>query len=120
MKKTSFHYQYQFQNEKGESIKEAEKDRIIYPEKLATEHLILVDTWNDARFYENAFYTAPFNEVFTKKRKRLKINKIETYTHSFKVKAPLLKDEECVCIVGAGEELKNWENGSTRYINKKR
>src|SRR5829696_8472741 len=72
----SLHYHYLFQNEHGELIKEGEKHRKVDFKKV-TSDLVLIDSWNDESFYENAFYTAPFQEVFLKESKRSKPKKDE-------------------------------------------
>ena len=65
-------YRYIFQNENNELIKEGEKDRHIDVKKNSSD-LVLIDCWNDESFYENAFYTAPFTEVFLKEGKKQKL-----------------------------------------------
>lgn len=57
----ALHYHYLFRNGQGELIKEGEKHRTIDLKK-DTGDLVLVDTWNDESFYENAFYSAPFTQ----------------------------------------------------------
>ncbi|HWI91164.1 MAG TPA: 4-alpha-glucanotransferase [Flavisolibacter sp.] len=111
-------YRYIFINEKGESTKEAEKERIVDIKKL-TRDLLLVDTWNDASFFENSFYSAPFHEVFFKDQKKLKLKKNSLYTHQFKVKAPLLNDNEVVCLLGSSDALGHWNTDTPILLSKK-
>ncbi|RYZ27913.1 MAG: 4-alpha-glucanotransferase, partial [Chitinophagaceae bacterium] len=103
----ALHYHYIFLNEHGEYIKEGEKHRTIDFKKQNGD-LVLVDSWNDESFYENAFYTAPFKGVFRKEGKKTKPKKEEAYSHVFKVKAPLLQANEAVCLLGNTEELGAW------------
>jgi 4-alpha-glucanotransferase len=105
----TLHYHYIFNNERGERIPEAEKDRIVAIAKKDTQHLVLIDTWNYAGEFENAFYTAPFREVFFNNGGSPRIRKAKRYTHQFRIKAPLLAPQECVCIVGDGAALGNWD-----------
>jgi 4-alpha-glucanotransferase len=105
----TLHYHYVFTNENGERIPEAEKDRIVAIAKKDTQHLVLIDTWNFAGEFENAFYTAPFREVFFNGGGSPRIRKAKHYTHQFRVKAPLLGPQECVCILGDGPALGSWE-----------
>ena len=79
-------YRYVFINENREVKKEAEQERSIDLRKN-TSDLVLIDTWNDESFYENAFFTTPFTEVFFKGSKT-KHKKGENLTHRFKIKAP--------------------------------
>lgn len=114
----TLHYRYVFINEKGEVIKEAEKGRAI---ELKKNHhdIVAIDTWNDESYFENAFYTAPFTEVFLKDHKKLKHKKSEHYTHQFKVKAPLLSSNEFVCIIGSSEKLGKWSLDKPQLLHKK-
>src|SRR5215213_10793784 len=54
----SLHYRYLF-TEKEEIKKEAEKHRTVDLKKMSRD-LVVIDTWNDESFIENAFYTTPF------------------------------------------------------------
>lgn len=111
-------YRYIFINEKGESTKEAEKERVVDIKK-ATYDLLLVDTWNDSSFFENSFYTAPFHEVFLNDHKKLKLKKNSLFTHQFKVKAPLLNDNEVVCLLGSSDSLGHWNTDTPVLLSKK-
>lgn len=108
LQQDTLHYHYIYTNDKGEDIPEAEKSRIIAIEKKGRSHLVLLDTWNYAGEIENAFYSTPFREVFFNYKGSPKVKKTKEYTHQFKVKAPLLKENECVCMVGNGEPLQDW------------
>jgi 4-alpha-glucanotransferase len=110
-------YRYIF-NEKEEHKKEAEKHRTIDLKKINYD-LVLIDTWNDESFIENAFYTAPFTEVFFRDSKKLKIRKQESFTHQFKVKAPILDSHEVLCIAGSSETLQNWDTERPLLLQKK-
>jgi len=114
----TLHYRYIFINEKGEVKKEAEKERFVDIKK-ASHDLLLADIWNDASFFENSFYTAPFHEVFFKDRKKLKLKKNNSYTHQFKLKAPLLSSNEAVCLLGSSDALGHWNTGTPILLSKK-
>ncbi len=114
----AFHYHYLFQNSAGELIKEGEKHRSVDLHK-ATSDLVLVDSWNDESFFDNAFYTAPFQSVFLKEGKSHKVKKGEGYTHLFKVKAPLLKGGEAVCLLGNTPELGAWNLEAPLLLTRK-
>ena len=114
----AFHYHYLFQNEFGELITEGEKHRTIDFKKTTTD-LVLIDSWNDESFFENAFYTAPFTEVFLKDSKKTKPKKEEGYTHLFKVKAPLVQSGQAVCLLGNATELNAWNIEAPLVMTKK-
>jgi 4-alpha-glucanotransferase len=114
----TLHYHYLFTNEHGDRLPEGEKDRIIALGKKHTDHLVLIDTWNDAGAPGNAFFTAPFREVYLPQKSAARQKKVKSYTHSFHVKAPLLKSSEVVCLVGSGEGLTNWNADKPLLLEK--
>jgi 4-alpha-glucanotransferase len=68
------------------------------------KELQLIDTWNHAGEYENAFYSTPFADILLKRpASKSSARSKDKFTHIFKVKAPLLKNDECVCIGGSGK-----------------
>ena len=114
----SLQYRYVFIDERGGRKREAEKERVVELKKVPAS-LLLIDTWNDDSFYENAFYTAPFTEVFLPSPKKIKVKKNTDATHYFKVKAPLIGRDECLCMVGTGMELNNWDTEKPLFLHKK-
>ena len=111
-------YRYVFFNEKGEAIREAERERSVDLKK-GNRDLVLMDTWNDNSFFENAFYTTPFTEVFFREHKKVKVRKNENATHYFRVKAPLLEPNECLCMTGTGKEMNDWSKEQPLFLHKK-
>lgn len=114
----AIHYRYVFTNEKGEVRKEAEKARKL-DIKRAEHDFLLIDTWNDESLFENAFYTAPFTQVFFADRKKTRLKKNDFYTHQFKVKAPLLSSNEVVCLIGSAGTLGQWNTDLPVLLGKK-
>lgn len=110
-------YRYVFRDEKGELKKEGEKQRVIELGKR-TDNIVVVDTWNDEGSFENAFFTAPFTEVFFKEKKKSKSKKAE-HSHEFRVKAPLLHPNEVVCLCGNSDLLHNWSTENPLLLTKK-
>lgn len=114
-----FSYKYILKNEDGELLNEWGDDRRAPALTKEINEVQLIDTWNHAGEFENAFYTTPFKEVFlhqdlpkSKKKEEKKI------THIFKVKAPLLKKNECLCLLGSGKSLHDWDTGKPILLNK--
>lgn len=101
-------YQYIFSTDAGDRIKEGERHRRLELQKKSDAAIATIDTWNDQSFFENAFYTAPFKDVFFSKQGKEKIKKPSSFTHIFKIKAPLLQEHEMMCLLGEGEALRNW------------
>src|SRR5258705_2796311 len=102
-------YKYFFKNEGGELLSEWGDDRIIDMFSKEINEIQLFDTWNHAGEYENAFFSAPFNNVLLKTRPLKDIaSNDKNFTHVFKVKAPLLQKHEVVCLMGSSERLGDW------------
>ncbi len=115
---TFLQYQYILTSESGEQVKEGEKNRIIHLDKIKNNSVVLIDTWNAVGSIENAFYTTPFKEVFLKNNIKTKTKALKNFTHQFKVKAPLLKSNEVVCLLGNDEELGNWKTSKPILLEK--
>jgi 4-alpha-glucanotransferase len=111
----TIHYRYIFKNEKGDVFIDGEKHRTI---KQNGKDIIMIDSWNSAGEYPNVFYTAPFQNVFFKDRKHIKFKPAGSFTHIFKIKAPLLKENEAVCLLGSTPELNNWKTEEPVLLQK--
>lgn len=93
-------------------------ERVLELDKLKVEHVFCVDQWKSSSNVENVFNSTAFQEVFLKSD-IYNNDKIETkYTHYFKVKAPLLKNNEAVCIIGDVDALGNWSTVKPLMLNK--
>src|SRR5688572_15995066 len=110
-------YRYIFKNEFGETKTDAEKDRCIDLKK-ARKDVIVVDLWNDPSFYENAFSTAPFREVYFRSHKFMRLKKSGNTSAQFKIKAPLLSQNEAVCLLGNTEETGSWNREKPFLLQK--
>ncbi len=115
----SISYKYILKKEDGSIIQEFYLDRKIEALKKDIENIQIVDTWNYAGEFENAFFTSPFKNVLLN-HKNLKIRKYDdkNYTHIFKVKAPLLKKDEVICICGNDEKLNDWSTSEVLILSK--
>ena len=99
-------YRYVFKSEKNDLLIDGEKHRTI---KQNGKDVITIDSWIAGGEYATVFYSAPFQNVFFKDQKHIKFKPAEFFTHIFKIKAPLLKESETVCLLGSTPELKNWQ-----------
>lgn len=103
-------YQYIFTTEKGKTILEDEKLKFLSLKNIQAERITIIDFWNDTSTVENVFYTSPFQKVLLPDRANAKrVKSTNRYTHILKAKAPLLKNNECVCIAGSTGDLHNWQ-----------
>jgi 4-alpha-glucanotransferase len=101
-------FNYLLKTKNGEIISEYGNDRIIELSRKLDE-VELVDSWNHAGEFENVFFTAPFQETILKNNStKNRATNSKQPTHIFKVKAPLLKKNQVLCIAGVGEGLRNW------------
>ncbi|MER3464645.1 MAG: 4-alpha-glucanotransferase [Chitinophagaceae bacterium] len=115
--KFTLHYKYALVEENGKVRHDAEKNRFIHLDKNA-KNIVCIDSWNDGSYIENAFYTTPFQEVFFKKQSSPKHKKLDSFTHEFRLKAPLLHQDECVCLLGNASELNNWNTAEPILLQK--
>ncbi len=112
-------YKFYLRDEGQELLAEWGHDRLISLPPKDVSEIQLYDTWNYAGEYENAFFTAPFRNVLLKQsppRKKARVRK--SFTHIFKVKAPLLQKNEVVCLLGHGTALANWETETPVLMQK--
>ncbi|HYF30503.1 MAG TPA: 4-alpha-glucanotransferase [Chitinophagaceae bacterium] len=101
-------YNYLLRDTDGSILEEWGNDRIIDISGEGIDEFQVIDTWNHSGEFENAFYTAPFRQVLLKNHPANKVKYGKKFTHIFKVKAPLLKKNEVLCISGSGINLGEW------------
>ena len=111
-------YRYIFREAGGSTIIEWGNDKQVDLAAYNTAELVLFDTWNYSGQIENAFFTKAFKDVLLKpKLNPSKARLLKTYTYEMRVKAPLLKEDEILCIGGSGSILGEW-NTSKIIFNK--
>ena len=112
-------YKYILKNKDGEQFFDWGNDRQINVFRNDLQELHVIDTWNNAGEYENVFYSDAFNKVLLKeKHSKRKAADDDSFTHIFKVKAPLLKKNEVVCLLGSGERMSNWSETNPVLLNR--
>ena len=110
-------YHYFIQNADGTRAFETGNDKTFQITALATNDLVIIDSWNFTGFKENAFYTAPFKNVLLKQsavQKEVALIATNT-THVFRVKAPLLAPNQTICMVGESKTIGAWD--TTKALN---
>jgi len=115
-KLTHLQYKYILRTQEGEWIPEAGTDRSAdlvkngrLPDGQGIHEVELVDTWNHAGEYENAFFTIPFQQTLLSQNiVKVKAKEAAYPTHIFKVKAPLLQKSEALCLCGGAKVLNEW------------
>ena len=124
----SIEYHYILKEPDGSVIVEWEDGKQIDVTEKHLAEIALIDTWNHAGTIENAFYTKPFKEVFIRSTRRSQKENLTTenipeeskpISYEFKVKCPLLKENEVVCLTGSGALPGNWNTESPFLLSKK-
>src|ERR1700730_3981759 len=107
---SNIQYSYFLKNPDGTIIEEGGIDRSVdISKQTSVDEFQAIDTWNDAGAYDNAFYTAPFQQVLLNEHKTSgKAKHAKQFTHVFKAKAPLLKKNEILCLMGSSLALGEW------------
>ena len=118
-KGVKLNYNYSITDLTGEEVLEGGHDRTIDLGKPATETIECIDTWNFEGAYENAFFTSPFQEVLlADSTTKGKSKPVKNFTHIFKVKAPLLKKNQVLCITGNAPVFGDWKKDEVQLLTK--
>ena len=103
-------YKYILREDKAQDIPEFGDDRIIDTEKIKAERLVLTDTWNHAGTVENVFFSSAFKNILLGHNKDKESKKAsQKFTHEFRVKSPLLQQDEILCLGGNAKILNDWD-----------
>ncbi|MDX2049132.1 MAG: 4-alpha-glucanotransferase [Chitinophagaceae bacterium] len=112
-------YHYILKNPGGEIVHEWGDDRAIELTGITSEETQIIDTWNHAGEYENVFSLAPFMDVLLEEKKTAAKKKAaKNFTHSFKVKSPLLMENEVICLIGGSKALSSWNSSDALLMVK--
>lgn len=112
-------YHYLLKNADGSYIYDADNDRKVNLSDLKSKSILMLDAWNHAGYYENAFYTEAFkNVIFKNNYTVVESKKPATITHIFRIKTPLLAAGETVCILGSNKQLSDWNKADPILMNR--
>ena len=99
-------------------VEEWGDDRLLSLDPAKTDHFFCVDVWNSPGSQENVFLTAPFEKVLLHHNHFIaKTKSIVKYSHLFKVKMPMLKKNEVICLIGDCDALGNWSTTKPVLLN---
>ncbi|MFP5040070.1 4-alpha-glucanotransferase [Parasediminibacterium sp. JCM 36343] len=102
-------YKYLLKNADGSISYDWGSDKLFNPSTFSQQHTLLLDSWNYAGYFENAFYSEPFKNVLLKNNHTpITVKSPSKTTHIFKAKAPLLTAGQTLCISGSSKALGNW------------
>jgi 4-alpha-glucanotransferase len=116
-KLSHLHYKYVLRTKEGEMIPEGNCDRRVELNKHTGE-VDLVDAWNHAGEFENAFLSRAFNVLLERGNKNLKARSPKRFTHVLKVKAPLLKKNEVISILGSAMSMGSWDSDKVLLLSR--
>lgn len=111
-------YQYQFRDRDASDKTEWGDDRVLDLAGAKTGFLQVHDYWNNPGALENVFFSQPFQQIFFKNEIRKPLKAAAGFTHLFKVKAPVLKPDEAICLLGHGVGLRNWDISAPIVLGK--
>lgn len=115
----TIHYKYLLKNADGKLSSELYDGKTIDAGKITAEEINVIDTWNFEGQAENAYYTAPFQEVlFPPQKPFTKPQPYRGSTHIFKVKAPLLAKNEVLGLLGSSPQLSEWDTTNPRWMSR--
>jgi 4-alpha-glucanotransferase len=119
-------YNYVLRNPDGSLVYDWGKDKTFNPASVEKEELLVIDSWNHAGAFENAFYTEPFKKVLLKGDIDLTptflsaAEQTASRTHTFRVKTPLLAASQTLCLLGGGSALQNWNTARPALLHRNR
>ncbi len=104
-----FTYRYVLKDSNGLDMPESGNDRTLKIDPSKEDDVFFFFIWNPEGAIENIFLTSPFkNVLFKQNRIPVPEPEVKKYTHIFRVKAPLLKKGEALCLVGNADALGGW------------
>lgn len=109
-------WQYLLRDQDGHTTLEWETGRQLDLRECDPNFVQVCDAWNPPGGIENVFYTQAFQ--LGSNQQAAKPQKSSKGTVLFKVKAPLLKPNEVVCLLGHGNGLRNWDIAAPLLLEK--
>ncbi len=102
-------YQYLFHTAQGQTKLETDPGRSIPVDNSRTGPVVAFDYFNPIGLIENTFTTQPFANIFFQQKAETALKTPARYTHIFRAKAPMLKPDEALCLLGHSNALRNWD-----------
>lgn len=102
-------YRYLIRDSKSFESFDGEENRFINLSVIKAKTVTVFDTWNAPGNIGNVFFTTAFSKTLLPPVTKIKTRKPKITTYEFRVKAPLLKPGETICLCGSTQSLKNWD-----------
>src|SRR6185437_1312534 len=112
-------YRYILKDKKGIEILDGEENRFIDLSLERKKSYSVFDVWNAASNVWNVFFTKAFSKTLLPPLTKVKIVNPKSFNHTFRVKAPLLKPGETICLCGSTKHLKNWDTENPIILSPK-
>jgi len=114
-------YKYILREEGKEETVEFGDDRVALLDDTQADEIVFFDTWNYSGETENVYFTQPFQDVLLKTPAavaKIAAKAPKVYTHEFRVKAPILSEDEAICITGGAAILNDWSTENPILLTK--
>ena len=112
-------YNYILREQDGSTIQDCSAGRSVNPANFPQGDVLIVDSWNNEDFFENAYFTEPFQRVLLKSiHTEAQGKSPPAATHTFRVKAPLLAQGRTLCLLGDHDVLGNWNTARPILLNR--
>ncbi len=119
LSKDTITYNYLLKNADGSVSYDWGNDKVLHFKNNKSAEILIIDSWNHAGYFENAFYTKAFKNVLLKSTENFTQNNLpKTFTHTFKVKAPLLGKNQVICMTGNADILGEWNDVDVLLMGK--
>ena len=99
-------YKYFVQNIDGSIIEEGVANKNIDLSASAGKNIYVSDFWSFSGFPAGLFETKPFKVLLNK---NTEVKKVSNATHIFTIKAPVVNEDEVVCMLGNDKKTGAWE-----------
>jgi 4-alpha-glucanotransferase len=116
----ALNYSYQLLNADGSYCADWGQGRSLIPSDFNAAELLVLDSWNIAGYFENAFYTAPFKKFLPADPSGTLVKTASPAfpTHTFRVKSPLLEKGQTLCLLGECPVLGNWQTTAPALLRR--
>jgi len=118
---TPLNYSYILRQPDGSQTTDWGQSRALIPASFGGAELLVIDAWNHAGFFANAFYTEPFKKVLLAENfTDVPARQVPEATHTFRVKSPLLAKGQTLCLLGESPLLGNWQTAAPILLARQR
>ncbi len=99
-------YRYFVKNADGSIVEEGLSNKNIDLTEAAGKKVYVSDFWSFSGFPVGLFETKPFNVLLNNDAA---IKKVKNASHVFTIKAPAVKSNQIICLLGSDKKLGEWE-----------